>query len=588
MTKTNIGPRIAVDGEEQYRAQIKQIVEQAKTLDAQMRAVTASFDKNTTAEEKAAKTSGILAQQLQTAEKRVDLLRDMVEKSAAATGENSEATLKWKQALYGAEEQANKLRVQNEEATETLENMGDAMEESAEKGEGLGDQVDSIAGKLGVNLPDGAKKALNGMKGLSAGSVAALGAIAAAAAAAVKAIQKLNEITEQAATKADDLMTQSLVSGVSTDLLQQFQYAAPYIDVSAETMSGALTKITRSIGTARDQFASYDEAVRKAAEQGKAYESDLGSQAAAFQQLGVSVTDSSGQLRDANTVMFEALEALGGIGNETERDTISMALFGKSAQELNPLILNLDEAQRLYNEAMSEGYVLSEDQLKILGQVDDAHQKYTQTIEKNTNLIAVQWAPTNKKAYEDLTKLMDTAGKMLIDSKLIENTGALVQSTLGLIEAGADLMGSLPGWVNPIQQVSDALRGLAVIAATVADTVNLISGLMPWNWGSGKATTALGFNINKGQLSNLQQLRYGGGVSYNAAGTEYWKGGGTWVGESGAEYVQLPRGSRIYSNQESRAMMGETNTWNITVANIEELDELVDWYQSRQIRGRMR
>ena len=265
-----------------------------------------------------------------------------------------------------------------------------------------------------------------------------------------------------------------------------------------------------------------------------------------------------------------------------------MALFGKSAQELNPLILNLDEAQRLYNEAMSEGYVLSEDQLKILGQVDDAHQKYTQTIEKNTNLIAVQWAPTNKKAYEDLTKLMDTAGKMLIDSKLIENTGALVQSTLGLIEAGADLMGSLPGWVNPIQQVSDALRGLAVIAATVADTVNLISGLMPWNWGSGKATTALGFNINKGQLSNLQQLRYGGGVSYNAAGTEYWKGGGTWVGESGAEYVQLPRGSRIYSNQESRAMMGETNTWNITVANIEELDELVDWYQSRQSRGRMR
>lgn len=587
MPKTSIGPRIQVDGEEQYRAQIKQIIEQAKTLDAQMGAVTAAFDKNTTAEQKAAKTSGILAQQLQTAEKRVDLLRDMVEKSAAATGENSEATLKWKQALYGAEEQANKLRVQNEETTETLTHMGDAMEESAEKGEGLGDQVEGIAGKLGVNLPDGAKKALNSMKGLSAGSVAALGAIAAGAAAAVKAIQKLNEITEQAATKADDLMTQSLVSGVSTDLLQQFQYAAPYIDVSAETMTGAMTKITRSIGTARDQFASYDEAVRKAAEQGKAYEGDLGAQAAAFQQLGVSVTDSSGQLRDANTVMFEALEALGGIGNETERDTISMALFGKSAQELNPLILNLDEAQRLYNEAMSEGYVLSEDQLKILGQVDDAHQKYTQTIEKNTNLIAVQWAPTNKKAYEDLTKLMDTAGKTLIDSKLVENTGALVQSTLGLIEAGADLMGSLPGWVNPIEQVSDALRGLAVIMATVADTVNLISGLMPWNWGSGKATTALGFNIDKGELSNLQKLKYSGGTVYNAAGTEYWRGGGTWVGEAGPEYVQLPRGSRIYSNQESQKFAGGDQTININVNGIQELSEIVDWYSSRRIRGRM-
>lgn len=595
MPKTSIGPRIQVDGEEKYRAQIKQIIEQAKTLDAQMGAVTAAFDKNTTAEQKAAKTSGILAQQLQTAEKRVDLLRDMVEKSAAATGENSEATLKWKQALYGAEEQANKLRVQNEETTETLTHMGDAMEESAEKGEGLGNQVDSIAGKLGVNLPDGAKKALNGMKGLSAGSVAALGAIAAAAAAAVKAIQKLNEITEQAATKADDLMTQSLVSGVSTDLLQQFQYAAPYIDVSAETMSGALTKITRSIGTARDQFASYDEAVRKSAEQGKAYEGDLGAQAAAFQQLGVSVTDSSGQLRDANTVMFEALEALGGIGNETERDTISMALFGKSAQELNPLILNLDEAQRLYNEALSEGYVLSEDQLKILGQVDDAHQKYTQTIEKNTNQIAVQWAPTNKKAYEDLTKLVDTAGKTLIDSRLVENTGALVQSTLGIVEAGADLVGSLPGWVNPIQQVSDAMRGLAIVAATVADAMNVVGGLMPWNWGSGMLKQGLGMGSTE---SNLQRILNhnrdtNGRIlnAYNAAGTEYWRGGGTWVGEAGPEYVQLPRGSRIYSNQESQQMKAApTDTTRIEALlerNVQMLERIDGEFSGLRVRRRM-
>ena len=626
MPKTNIGPRIAVDGEEKYRAQIKQIIEQAKTLDAQMGAVTASFDKNTTAEEKAAKTSGILAQQLQTAEKRVDLLRDMVEKSAAATGENSEATLKWKQALYGAEEQANKLRVQNEETTETVEHMGEAMEKGAKKGEGLGDQVKGIAGKLGINLPDGAKKALNGMQGLSAGSVAALGAIASGAAAAVKAIQKLNEITEQAAAKADELMTQSLVSGISTDLLQQFQYAAPYIDVEAETMTGAMTKITKSIGTARDQFASYDEAVRKATEQGKAYEGDLGAQAAAFQQLGVSVTDGSGQLRDANTVMFEALEALGGIGNETERDTIAMALFGQSAQELNPLILNQDEAQRLYNEAMSEGYILSEDQLKILGQVDDAHQKLTQTKEKYANMIAVQWAPANKEAYETLADLMSIAGDALVDSRLIENTAELISNTLKLVDGGAKLISKIPTWLNPIDNLS---RQFEFLNKTISGTLNLlgiqknemkgygglgsdIAGatwkddvqawvsaggtiIGDWNYedfdkSTGKLTRVFDYGssgdvVSYGKLSEAEIRRL---IGHNAAGTEYWKGGGTWVGESGAEYVQLPRGSRIYSNQESRAIMGETNTWNITVANIEELDELVDWYQSRQIRGRMR
>lgn len=158
MAKASIGPRLMVDGEEQYRAEIKQIIEQAKTLDAQMAAVTASFDKNTTAEEKAAKTSEILSKQMQTAQRRVDLLRDMVDKATVATGENSEQTLKWKQAIYGAEEQLGKLRQQSEEAADSVEDVGEAMDDGGQQAGTLGDQVNDLAGKLGIQLPDGAKK----------------------------------------------------------------------------------------------------------------------------------------------------------------------------------------------------------------------------------------------------------------------------------------------------------------------------------------------------------------------------------------------------------------------------------------------
>ena len=38
------------------------------------------------------------------------------------------------------------------------------------------------------------------------------------------------------------------------------------------------------------------------------------------------------------TVFGEAIDALGAVGNETERDAIAMQLFGKSAMEMNPLI----------------------------------------------------------------------------------------------------------------------------------------------------------------------------------------------------------------------------------------------------------
>ncbi len=60
---------------------------------------------------------------------------------------------------------------------------------------------------------------------------------------------------------------------------------------------------------------------------------------AAYNRLGVKVRDNDGNLRDSETVYWELIDALGGITNETERDALAMQIFGKSAQELNPLIV---------------------------------------------------------------------------------------------------------------------------------------------------------------------------------------------------------------------------------------------------------
>lgn len=79
---TNIGPKIGIDGEAEYRKQINNIIQQAKTLDSEMRAVTSSFTKSTSAEEKSAATSKILAQQIEVQKQRVQELSSMLEKSA--------------------------------------------------------------------------------------------------------------------------------------------------------------------------------------------------------------------------------------------------------------------------------------------------------------------------------------------------------------------------------------------------------------------------------------------------------------------------------------------------------------------------
>lgn len=592
----SIGPRIQVDGEEKYRQQISQIIQQTKTLDAEMGALTASFDKNATEQEKAQKSMELLNKQLDTARQRTELVRDMTEKSAAATGENSAQTLKWREALANAEAEQVKLEHAVQENTAAIEGQTDAEEESAGKMVSLGDAVDQVADKLGIRLPEGAKKALNGMEGLSAGSVAAMAGVAAAVAAVVKVVKELNDMTLEAASRADDLLTQSITSGISTDLLQAYQYAAPFIDVSADSIVAANKKIGASIYSAAEQIVAYDQAVAKAAAQGKEYEGNLGAQAEAFRLLGISVADSTGQLRPAHEVMMEVFGALQNITNETERNGLAMDLLGKSYDEFIPIVENVTKMEELKNEAMESGYVLTQQQLEILGEVDDAHEKYTQTIEKNKNLIALQWAPATKEAYEALASLMDRAGKALVDSGLVSNFAALVQSTIGLFESASTLFDAMPSWLNPLKLLSGQLQILAMILAAISDYVNVVSSLLRLDFrGVGDA---LGFGYSSGRANNVQRARMAsqGTLSMydefyagrNAAGTSDWRGGLTWVGEAGPELVRLPQHSQILSNQESRALAGGDQHIVINVQGIEQLDQVVRWYESRRVRERMR
>jgi len=54
--------------------------------------------------------------------------------------------------------------------------------------------------------------------------------------------------------------------------------------------------------------------------------------------------------------------------------------------------------------------------------------------------------------------------------------------------------------------------------------------------------------------------------THRAIGDSNWRGGITWVGETGPELVSLPARSRIYSNAESMAMAGAGgNTFNVNV-----------------------
>lgn len=135
----NIGPRIGVDGEREYRNQINQIIQQSKTLESQMKLVASQFTSTTSAEEKTAKTAAVLTKQIDTQRERVKLLAEQTGKAAAKYGEADSRTQKWQQALNEAQASLNKMQNELRDTTSEMRDMDDAMDDGAKKALSFGD-----------------------------------------------------------------------------------------------------------------------------------------------------------------------------------------------------------------------------------------------------------------------------------------------------------------------------------------------------------------------------------------------------------------------------------------------------------------
>ena len=139
----NIGPRIGIDGEAEYRKQISNIIQQTKTLAAEMKSLEASFGKTDTAQSKASERSKILVQEIDNQRNRIQQLSMMVEESAKKYGENSTKTLKWKEALANAETELSKLYDELKDNS-PIKAWGEDIEAAGEKIKAAGDKIQSV------------------------------------------------------------------------------------------------------------------------------------------------------------------------------------------------------------------------------------------------------------------------------------------------------------------------------------------------------------------------------------------------------------------------------------------------------------
>lgn len=333
------------------------------------------------------------------------------------------------------------------------EDTGEAMDDTGKKVDDLGDDMDDAGDKA-----DGFGSKLK--NGLATAAKAAGVAIAAVGTAVVAGTKKMIDFTVAGAEYADTIMTDSAVTGIATDKLQEYRYAAELVDVSTDTLTKSMAKNIKSMSSAAK---------------------GTGATAEAYKKLGVSVTNSDGSLRDSQTVYWELIDALGTVENETERDALAMQILGKSAQELNPLIeAGSERMAELGQQAHDAGAVLSDDALDNFGAFDDQLQYLKVNAEAAKNALGTALLPvltnlatTGNSLLTDFTKSLVDAngdvGKMAdavadIIPKLIDE---IVAALPQILDAAAKIVKSLAtGIFNNLPQIIEVAAELILNLAT--------------------------------------------------------------------------------------------------------------------------
>lgn len=327
---------------------------------------------------------------------------------------NQEEYRKLGREIAVAESSLSKLKDEAKACHPELAKVQEALKKTAE-----------VAGTIGKGVLD---LTVNGVKALGTASIASAGAIF--------------KLAQNAGALADDLNTLSATTGLSTQELQEFQYASDLIDVSVETLAGALKKTTASMISAQ---------------------SGTGASAEAFKKLGVSVTDAQGNLRDNNDVFQDAIKALGNVANETERDALAMQIFGKSATELNPLIEGgIDSLAKMATQANDLGLILSQEALDGANAFNDQLDILKANGRNTMQVIGTEIASELTPAMESLNQVTMSYIKQL-------TTAMKSKGIAGLAETAGSIVGDIAS------KIATELPKIAEVGVQIA--LNLVNAI---------------------------------------------------------------------------------------------------------------
>lgn len=171
----DVGVRIGVQGEQQYRQAIAGIVQTSKELNAEMKALVSGFDASTSAQEQARSKMDLLNKQIQNQSKYIETLntkykaqettlnglRQQLDKANAEYGEGSKESQKLTTKIQQQETAMSKTRTSINNATTALNGMKSEMSQLEPAANGAASATDKLA-EATEDAGDAAEKAKSG------------------------------------------------------------------------------------------------------------------------------------------------------------------------------------------------------------------------------------------------------------------------------------------------------------------------------------------------------------------------------------------------------------------------------------------
>ena len=462
MGNYNIGPKIGIEGEREFRQQLKNINDSYKALEAETRAVTAVFEANGDEQGKLEATSKQLQKQIDLQKEKMALLQDAVKKASEKYDENSIEVTRLRGALYNAQATLTGLENELKDTEAQLNKSGDALDKFGEDTVEAGKDVIQFGDILKANLvadliEDGLEKAGEIVKDFASGTIEAAADVKAANAQFSQTFGDM-EGSAKASLDAISKSTNIAATRMQGNYTKIFAFAKT---AGAET-EAAMDISSRAMLAATDSAAYYDRSIEDVAE---TIQSFLKGNYANDAALGISAT-------------------------ETTRNTMANQLYAKSFQELSEAqkvdtLLAMVEAGNKASGAIGQAARESDSWENVTGELTEAYRQLQAQVGKPALEKAVPVIQKLTKVAYDLIEDVDWEefGEDFADAAdFIIDNGPKIVKTITSIAAGFVAFKA----ANKAKQLFDVAQGFVKLAtaAKTAETAvaasSAAAAATPW------------------------------------------------------------------------------------------------------------